>query len=150
MHVPCQSGMTAPWARTLWWSKALRAAGDHLQRRRAHVPLPGGGVLLDTPGLRQLGLWSGEDGMAAAFADVEALAAACRFSDCAHGSEPGCAVTAAIESGDLPARRLAGFAKLSRELEHQSGVISERERRERGRQGQRAYRAASEAKRRDR
>jgi len=43
MHVPCQSGTTAPWACTLWWSKALRAAGDHLQRRRAHVPLPGGG-----------------------------------------------------------------------------------------------------------
>ena len=126
------------------------ARGRHTTTARHLVPLPGGGVLLDTPGLRQLGLWSGEDGMAAAFADIEALAAACRFSDCAHGSEPGCAVTAAIESGDLPARRLAGFAKLSRELEHQAGVVSEHERRQRGRQGQRAYRAAIEAKRRDR
>jgi ribosome biogenesis GTPase len=126
------------------------AKGRHTTTARHLVPLPGGGVLLDTPGLRGLGLWSGEDGMAAAFADIEALAAACRFADCAHGTEPGCAVTAAIEAGDLPARRLAGFAKLTRELEHQTGVISERERRGRGRQSQRTYRAAIEAKRQGR
>jgi ribosome biogenesis GTPase / thiamine phosphate phosphatase len=126
------------------------AKGRHTTTARHLVPLPSGGVLLDTPGLRQLGLWSGEEGLAATFADIETLAAGCRFRDCAHTGEPGCAVAAAVADGRLSARRLAGFAKLRRELEHQAGVVSEHERREQGRQAQRAYRAAAEDKRRRR
>jgi ribosome biogenesis GTPase len=126
------------------------AKGRHTTAARHLVPLPAGGVLLDTPGLRQLGLWSGEEGLAAAFADIEVLAAGCRFRDCAHGGEPGCAVAAAVAEGQLPARRLAGYAKLQRELEHQGGLVSEHERRERGRQAQRLYRQVMEAKRRHR
>jgi ribosome biogenesis GTPase len=126
------------------------AKGRHTTSARHLVPLPGGGLLLDTPGLRQLGLWSGEEGLVAAFADIETLAAGCRFRDCTHTGEPGCAVAAAVADGRLPARRLAGFAKLQRELEHQAGVISEHERRQRGRQAQRMYREAKEVKRRSR
>ncbi len=126
------------------------AKGRHRTTARHLVPLPEGGVLLDTPGLRQLGLWSGEEGLAAAFADIEALAAGCRFRDCAHHGEPGCAVEAAVTEGSLPARRLAGYVKLQRELEHQAGVVSEHERREQGRQFQRMYRQIKEVKRRSR
>ena len=126
------------------------AKGRHTTSARHLVPLPGGGMLLDTPGLRQLGLWAGEEGFAVAFADIEALAAGCRFRDCMHTGEPGCAVGAAVSDGRLPARRLAGFAKLQREIEHQAGVVSEHERRQRGRQAQRMYRQVKEAKRRER
>jgi ribosome biogenesis GTPase len=126
------------------------AKGRHTTSARHLVPIPTGGVLLDTPGLRQLGLWSGKEGLAAAFADIEALAADCRFRDCSHTGEPGCAVSAAVADGGLPARRLAGFTKLQREVEHQAGVVSEHERRERGRQAQRMYREIKEAKRHDR
>jgi len=77
----------------------------------------GGGALIDTPGLRSLGLWDAEAAVARVYADVEALAAACRFRDCAHESEPGYAVRAAIEEGRLPASRLAGYRKLGREAE---------------------------------
>jgi ribosome biogenesis GTPase len=126
------------------------AKGRHTTTARHLVPLPLGGVLLDTPGLRQLGLWSGEEGLDRAFADLEALAAGCRFRDCRHGGEPGCAVAAAVADGRIPARRLAGFAKLQRELEHQAGLVSEHERRERGRQAQRLYRQVMGAKRRHR
>lgn len=124
--------------------------GRHTTTARHLIPLPGGGVLLDTPGLRQLGLWTGEEGLSAAFADIEALAAQCRFGDCGHSNEPGCAVLAAIDDGRLPARRLAGYAKLAREVEHQSGVVAEHERRRQGRQQQRLYRAVKEEKRRRR
>ena len=105
--------------------------GRHTTTARHLVPLPGGGVLLDTPGLRQIGLWpsGSEEGLATAFADVEALVGGCRFDDCGHRSEPGCAVLAAVEDGRLPARRLAAYVKLQRELEWQSGAISEHQRR---------------------
>ncbi|MGY2060521.1 ribosome small subunit-dependent GTPase A, partial [Nocardia gipuzkoensis] len=80
-------------------------------------PLPGGGTLIDTPGLRSVGLWEAADGLERTFSDVESFAAACRFGDCAHRSEPGCAVLAAIESGELPQRRLDSYRKLQRENE---------------------------------
>jgi ribosome biogenesis GTPase / thiamine phosphate phosphatase len=90
--------------------------GRHTTSHRELVLLPEGGLVLDTPGMRELQLWSADDGFGAAFGDVEELAAQCRFADCAHRTEPGCAVRAAIADGTLPAERLASFEKLQREL----------------------------------
>lgn len=92
--------------------------GRHTTAYRALVPLPGGGAVVDTPGLRAAGLIDGAHGLDQAFADVRALAAGCRFTDCAHGTEPGCEVRAALESGALSLRRLAHWRKLQRELAH--------------------------------
>lgn len=89
--------------------------GRHTTTVRELIPLPDGGVLLDTPGLRGAGLWVGDEGLEKTFADVEALVAACRFSDCGHETEPGCAVLAAVADGRLPERRLASWRKLERE-----------------------------------
>ena len=86
--------------------------GRHITVERVLLALPGGGWLADTPGLRELQLYHAADGVAAAFDDVVALAAQCRFRDCSHGGEPDCAVTAAIAAGALPARRLESFRKL--------------------------------------
>ncbi|MGH8975601.1 MAG: ribosome small subunit-dependent GTPase A [Acidimicrobiia bacterium] len=131
--------------------RAGDAKGRHTTTARHLILLPGGGALIDTPGLRQLGLWSGEDGLAAAFADVESLAAQCRFRDCAHTGEPACAVAEAVTDGRLPARRLAGYVKLRRELDLQEGRVAEHERRAAGRRGSLMVRDALRAKgRRDR
>lgn len=92
--------------------------GRHTTRHRQLVLLPGGGLVIDTPGLRELQLWDVSDGVSETFADVEELAARCRFSDCSHRSEPGCAVRAAIEDGTLPFARWASYKKLQRELAH--------------------------------
>jgi ribosome biogenesis GTPase / thiamine phosphate phosphatase len=92
--------------------------GRHTTRHRQLVPLPDGGLVLDTPGLRELQLWEASGGLSESFADVEELAARCRFSDCAHGTEPGCAVQAALEDGSLPHDRWASYRKLERELAH--------------------------------
>lgn len=94
--------------------------GRHTTTRRELILLPGGGLILDTPGMRELGLWEGASGMEAAFDDVEALTHACRFSDCAHEAEPGCAVRRAVSEGTLSAERLESFQKLQRELAHQA------------------------------
>ena len=92
--------------------------GRHTTTHRQLVLLPGGGLVLDTPGLRELQLWESSDGISETFADVEALAAQCRFSDCAHRTEPGCAVQAALEEGTLASGRWASYKKLQRELAH--------------------------------
>ena len=90
--------------------------GRHTTTTRQLVTLAGGGLVIDTPGLRELGLWTNQAGTAAAFGDVEALATECRFDDCRHRTEPGCAVLQALEDGRLPAERLAAWEKLQREL----------------------------------
>jgi ribosome biogenesis GTPase / thiamine phosphate phosphatase len=90
--------------------------GRHTTTTRQLVVLAGGGLVIDTPGLRELGLWTNGAGTAAAFDDVEALAAGCRFDDCRHRTEPGCAVLQALEDGRLPAERFAAWEKLQREL----------------------------------
>jgi ribosome biogenesis GTPase len=90
--------------------------GRHTTTARELVLLPGGGALVDTPGMRAIGLWDADAGLDEAFADVEALAASCRFRDCRHESEPGCAVHRAIERGELDAARLESRHKLEREL----------------------------------
>lgn len=93
--------------------------GRHTTTSRELVPVPGGGLLLDTPGMREVGLWAADDGgLDAAFADVEGLATGCRFRDCSHGGEPGCAVDAAVSDGSLPAERLDSWHRLQRELAH--------------------------------
>lgn len=89
--------------------------GRHTTTTRDLLVLPGGGVLIDTPGLRGVGLWDAEEGVSQAFAEIEQLAAQCRFHDCEHRSEPDCAVAAAIEDGSLPERRLTSYRKLLRE-----------------------------------
>jgi ribosome biogenesis GTPase len=90
--------------------------GRHTSVRRELVPLPGGGAVIDTPGLRGVGLVGEDRGLAQVFADVEAHAADCRFDDCAHNGEPGCAVARAVEQGGLSLRRLESWQHLQREL----------------------------------
>lgn len=99
---------------------AIRAdgRGRHTTSHRELVALPGGGLILDTPGMRELGLWADDESLDTAFEDVATLAAACRFTDCAHETEPGCAVLEAVETGALAPERLAAYRKLGRELAH--------------------------------
>jgi ribosome biogenesis GTPase len=82
------------------------------------VRLPGGALLIDTPGIRALGVAGASDGLDSTFADIEQLAASCRFSDCSHEREPGCEVRAALADGRLAPERLASRRKLEREAAH--------------------------------
>lgn len=89
--------------------------GRHTTTRRELLPLPGGGLLIDTPGMREVGLVDEERGVEAAFADLAELAAGCRFRDCGHATEPGCALRAAVDDGELDADRLESFLRLQQE-----------------------------------
>lgn len=91
--------------------------GRHTTVRRELVPVPGGGALVDTPGMRGLGLVEAEEGLASTFTDIESFSDDCRFRDCSHAGEPGCEVLAAVEDGRLPVRRLESWRKLGREME---------------------------------
>ena len=93
--------------------------GRHTTTHRELVPLHGGGLVLDTPGMRELGLWAAGAGLDETFADVVDLAATCRFADCAHEAEPGCAVQRALAEGRLTEERLESYRKLQRELQWQ-------------------------------
>jgi ribosome biogenesis GTPase / thiamine phosphate phosphatase len=106
--------------------------GRHTTTHRELVPLPGGGLVLDTPGLRELQLWEVGEGLEATFEDVAALAAECRFSDCGHTNEPGCAVRAALADGRLARERLESWRKLERELERLERRVDARARSEYG------------------
>ena len=90
--------------------------GRHTTTTRELVRLPDGGLLLDTPGMRELKLWEGGDGLDAAFGDIEALTTECRFNDCSHTREPGCAIKRALGDGSLDRGRWASYQKLQREL----------------------------------
>ena len=92
--------------------------GQHATRHRELILLPQGGLVLDTPGMRELQLWEVEGGLETTFEDIEALAAQCFFSDCQHQREPRCAVQAAVEVGTLAAERLESYDKLQKELHH--------------------------------
>lgn len=98
-------------------TRALRADGKgrHTTVHRELVLLPGGGLVVDTPGLRSVGLTDVSESLDLVFAEVEALARSCRFADCEHRTEPDCAVLAALESGELPERRWQSYLKLARE-----------------------------------
>ena len=89
--------------------------GRHTTTRRQLLPLPCGATLIDTPGMRELGMWGADDGIDTAFSDIEELARRCRFRNCTHGAEPGCAVRAALESGVLTEARLLSYKKLKAE-----------------------------------
>jgi ribosome biogenesis GTPase len=90
--------------------------GRHMTSHRQLVQLPQGGMIIDTPGLREAQLWEGDEALVNVFEDIEELALTCRFSDCGHASEPGCAITAALEAGTLDAARFRSYRKLQREL----------------------------------
>lgn len=105
------------------------AKGRHTTTRRELHVLPTGGVLIDTPGVRGVGLWIDPDAVAATFDDIELLAESCRFNDCAHAGEPGCAVAAAVESGDLAPQRLVAWQAMGREVESSARRADEHERR---------------------
>ena len=107
------------------------AKGRHTTTGRHLRPLRDGGWLIDTPGMRELRLADAEEGIAAVFDDIGQIARACRFSDCAHRAEPGCAVRAAVEDGQLDASRLARWEKLKREDRHNSETLAEAHARDR-------------------
>ena len=94
------------------------AKGRHTTTHRELVVLPTGGCLIDTPGIRELGLWLGAEAVDSAFPEIEAAAAGCRFGDCRHEAEPGCAVTEAVGAGEIDGKRLDSYHRLQREAEH--------------------------------
>lgn len=122
--------------------------GRHTTTSRHMFQLPGGAWVIDTPGMRELRLDVGTEAVSTVFSDIEALAMQCRFRDCAHQADAGCAVLAAIARNDLDERRLASYRKLLREAAHATRTT--RERRESARQFGRMARSAMEQKRKDR
>jgi ribosome biogenesis GTPase len=94
--------------------------GRHTTTARHLILLPGGGMLLDTPGMRTVILWAGEEGIETTFADIEQLSSECRFSDCTHDAEPGCAIQDALAAGTLDAARYRSYLKLRREARRQA------------------------------
>jgi ribosome biogenesis GTPase len=90
--------------------------GRHITTRRELILLPGGGIMIDTPGMREIQMWAGEEDLQSTFHDIETLAESCRFSDCNHNLESGCEVQAAIERGDLDPARLGNYRKLLNEV----------------------------------
>jgi ribosome biogenesis GTPase len=109
-------------------------AGRHTTTHRQLVQLPGGGLLVDNPGMREVYLWVADAGLEDAFADIVELAAECRFADCRHEGEPGCAVRAALEDGRLDAERWRSYLELERELAELEERLARRAR-ARGRRG---------------
>ena len=104
-------------------TSAVRAAdsrGRHTTTSRMLLPLPGGGALIDNPGMRELQLWASEETLAETFEDIAAFAERCRFADCGHGDEPGCGVREALASGALDDARWHSYRKLQGEVRHQA------------------------------
>jgi ribosome biogenesis GTPase len=123
--------------------RASDSRGMHVSTARQLVRLPGDGILIDTPGMRELQLWEATDGVAGTFADIEALAERCRFRDCQHRAEPGCAVRDAVAAGAMAPMRVESFHKLLGEQAHQLRQQDERaqlEEKRRGRVGAKALR----------
>jgi ribosome biogenesis GTPase / thiamine phosphate phosphatase len=107
---------------------ARDGSGRHTTTRRELIPVPGGGLVVDNPGMRELHLWLADEGLDDAFEDVVELAAGCRFSDCRHEGEPGCAVADAVAAGTLDPERLASYRELERELAELEERLVRRER----------------------
>ena len=97
--------------------------GRHTTTHRQMLMLPGGVMIIDTPGMRELGMWEVSEGLGSAFADVEQFLGKCRFRDCRHDREPGCAIRAAIESGELDAARWESYQNLSNEAESREDLL---------------------------
>jgi ribosome biogenesis GTPase len=124
--------------------------GRHTTTHRELVRLPDGGLLIDTPGMRELQLWDANDAVSETFDEIEALAQGCHFTDCRHRDEPRCAVKAAVDEGRLSASRLESYLKLQDELAHLARQQDERaqlEEKRRGRIGAKALRAHLKSKR---
>jgi ribosome biogenesis GTPase len=120
------------------------ARGRHTTVHRQLIVRDRGGVLIDTPGMRELQIWETNEALEAIFADIDALAPGCRFRDCGHDREPGCAVKAAVEAGTLDAGRYESYIKLSRErqsVEAQQGERALLEKKRQGKIGAKAHRA---------
>jgi ribosome biogenesis GTPase len=113
--------------------RGVDGKGRHTTTHRELLLLPGGGVIIDTPGLRGVSLHAAEDGLSLAFSEVEELASACRFADCSHLSEPGCAVLSSVVAGDLGQDRVDSWRKLQRELAYQERRTDSRLQAEAGR-----------------
>ncbi|WP_313896086.1 ribosome small subunit-dependent GTPase A [Streptomyces sp. YIM 98790] len=129
------TGRTGEEAQRVQEVRTADGRGRHTTTTRDLLPLPGGGVLIDTPGLRGVGLWDAEDGVGRTFADIEELSGGCRFTDCAHRTEPGCAVLAAVADGTLTERRLESYRKLLRENAYLAARTDARLRAEQRREG---------------
>jgi ribosome biogenesis GTPase len=130
--------------------RAADSKGRHTTTHRELVRLPGGGLLIDTPGLRELQLWDASEGIRETFDDIEALAAACRFTDCRHRDEPGCAVKDAVGRGAVAASRLESYHRLQDELAflaRQQDARALIEEKRRGRIGAKALRQQLKMKR---
>jgi ribosome biogenesis GTPase len=112
-------------------SDAAAGRGRHTTTVRELVRLPGGALLIDTPGLRELGLWADDEGLDRTFDEIDRLVARCRFPDCGHGQEPGCAVRDAVEAGAIDPRRWESYLKLRRELRFLDLKKDEKTRRQR-------------------
>ncbi len=110
--------------------RAYDRRGRHTTTHRELLFLPKGGIVIDTPGLRELQMWGDEEGLKRTFDDIEELAAQCRFNDCKHNSEPGCAVRKALEDGSLNADRFGNYLKLQKELRHLSLRQNQKEKRQ--------------------
>lgn len=106
--------------------------GRHTTTHRELFQLPSGGLVIDTPGMRELQLWEGSTAIQTTFSDIEDLANTCRFRDCKHEGEPGCAVRNAIDNGTIPVERLLSYKKLQRELAYvmrkQDAILARAER----------------------
>jgi len=107
---------------------AADGAGRHTTTRRELVLLPSGGIIIDNPGMREVHLWIGDGTIADAFDDIAELALSCRFTDCRHETEPGCAVLAAVASGELPRERMQSYLALEREVAELAERLERRER----------------------
>jgi len=130
--------------------RAADSKGRHTTTHRELVILPGGGLIIDTPGMRELQLWEAPEGIRETFDDVEGLAGECRFTDCRHRSEPGCAVAVAVEAGSLPSARLESYHRLQDELAYLARQQDERaqiEEKRRGKIGAKALRQHLKSKR---
>jgi len=99
--------------------------GRHTTTHREMVILPGGGILIDTPGMREIQLWSSEDGLENTFSDIETLSDKCHFSDCTHTNENNCAVLKAVNEGEFPESRLNSYYKLKKELRYLNSKVDE-------------------------
>lgn len=112
--------------------RSVDSRGRHTTVSRELVRLAGGGLLVDTPGIRSIGIWDSEEALDRVFGDLEELSSACRYSDCAHDTEPDCAVTTAVADGQMDHRRVDRYRALRAELEDQRRREQERERRGHG------------------
>jgi len=114
--------------------RASDGRGRHTTVSRELIALPGGGLIIDTPGLRAVGMWDSADGIDQAFSDIAELASACRFRDCTHSGEPGCAVEEAVSAGKLAERRLESYRALQAEVRYVNEQMDVRARQARKRE----------------